>query len=199
MTCTSCGHSVPEGSAFCNRCGARLALGVLPEAPAAVARPPESELWRGRYSGRSMALSFIGLFALGLAIVITLLVAPGVGSIAATVLGVAWAVLAFVLVARLLYRKWSLRYRLTTERLFLERGILRRDLSELELLRVDDVAFSQNLVQRFFDVGTITVHSTDSDHPKLVIEGVAVPEAVKEKIRNQMRGLRRGALHVEQL
>lgn len=47
--CTKCGNKVPEGSGFCNRCGARIV--TVPEeapAPAAPAAPPETAAPVGR-------------------------------------------------------------------------------------------------------------------------------------------------------
>ncbi len=196
MKCKECGLEVAEGSAFCNRCGVRL----VPSAPTADAsQPPETELWSGRYHWRSMALEIIGLFSLGLAIGVALLVIPGIPNWAVLALACAWSLLALFAAARLLYRIASIRYRLTTERLFFQRGIFHRHMTELELVRVDDVSFTQNLVERLCDVGTVSIASTDADSPRLSVHGIAQPEELKERIRDQMKRLRRGSLHVESI
>jgi hypothetical protein len=55
----------------------------------------------------------------------------------------------------------------------------------------------QNVLQRVFDVGTITVISTDSSSPRLLMEGIQQPMAVKEEIRNQVRARRSRATFLE--
>jgi hypothetical protein len=73
MLCQQCSAELPEGSAFCNRCGtaqvdalATSASTAAPRAPLAPApsdaqargsraQPPEEPLWSGRYSLRAAA------------------------------------------------------------------------------------------------------------------------------------------------
>ena len=90
-------------------------------------------------------------------------------------------------------------YRLTTERLFIERGILSRTIDQTELIRVDDVRIHKSLVDRLFGLGTVTVKSTDATDRDLSVEGISEPEKVAEAIRTRMRTLRRQSLFVESL
>lgn len=84
----------------------------------------------------------------------------------------------------------SCSYRLTTERLFVRRGWLAKQVNELELYRVKDVVVDQRAVQRLLGFGTITVLADDDSTPAVVLAGVAAPVAVKEMIRNQYRSAR---------
>jgi uncharacterized membrane protein YdbT with pleckstrin-like domain len=122
------------------------------------------------------------------------------GPFAKWVVLVAAALPAFALLWSLLAEKVSTRYRLTTHRLFRERGILSRRLDEMELLRVDDVAVRQNLVQRIFNVGVVTVIApTDKTDSNLELVGIENPIEVKEMIRTQVRKRRDRSLHVESI
>jgi uncharacterized membrane protein YdbT with pleckstrin-like domain len=115
------------------------------------------------------------------------------------VLGAA-AIPAALLLWRLMVEKISTRYRLTSYRLFKETGIIARDLNELELLRVDDVAVRQNLIQRIFNVGVITVIApTDQTEPRLELVGIENPIEVKEMIRSLVRKRRAKSVHFESL
>ena len=58
---------------------------------------------------------------------------------------------------------------------------------------------SQNLIQRIFNVGRVTVISTDSTDPRTELVGIDNPIEVKEMIRNQVRKWRDKALHMESL
>ena len=99
-------------------------------------------------------------------------------------------VIGLFILAGLWVRKYSNRYRLTTERFFLQRGLLSRQTDEIELFRVKDVSFSQTLLQRLFGCGTIRLLSTDDTTPEVVIEAVARPEQLKDEIREHYRAAR---------
>ncbi|HKS17203.1 MAG TPA: PH domain-containing protein [Planctomycetota bacterium] len=98
-----------------------------------------------------------------------------------------------------LFRRISVRYRLTTHRLFKEVGIISRRISEIELLRVDDLSVSQNIVQRIFDVGVVTLVTSDASDPTLTIAGIRNPIQVKEHIRTQVQKRRARTINLETL
>ena len=91
------------------------------------------------------------------------------------------------------------RYRLTTQRLFIERGILSRTIDQTELIRVDDVRLYKGFLDRLLGLGSVAVVSTDATDREVVIEGIAEPEKVAEAIRTRMRTMRRKSLFVENL
>lgn len=206
-SCPKCGAELPAGSAFCNRCGAPLGGAPAPAAlpsPAPAAPEPEEEIWRGRFSGKALAHGWILwiLWTAGLAYAWLALLTEKIRANPAArlaLLGAAGLPLLAILWS-LAVRKLSIRYRLTTHRLFRDRGILWRRADEIELIRVDDVAVRQNLIQRLFNVGTVEVISpTDPTEPRLELEGIENPFEVKERIRSQVRWRRDRSLHVESL
>jgi uncharacterized membrane protein YdbT with pleckstrin-like domain len=84
-------------------------------------------------------------------------------------------------------QKLSTRYRLTTHRLFKETASSRANLNEIELVRVDDVAVRQNIIQRIFNVGVVTVIAPhDQTEPRLELVGIENPIEVKEMIRTHV-------------
>ncbi len=94
----------------------------------------------------------------------------------------------------LLLRAWylvaSTRYRLTTQRLFVQTGLIAKNLEEVELFRVKDVALSQGVFDRMLGTGTVVVLSTDDTAPRLELAGVLDPMAVKEAVRGAFRAAR---------
>jgi uncharacterized membrane protein YdbT with pleckstrin-like domain len=205
MFCPKCGAQVPEGSAFCNKCGAAVSAGAaLPPAASPPASEPEQDLWKGRFSSKAQYhwwLLWI-FWAAGLLYVWFVVLSADMRQVGAArwiTLGAAAVPVALILWSWLT-QKISTRYRLTTHRLFKETGILSRDINEIELIRVDDVSVRQNLVQRIFNVGVITVIApTDATEPHLEIVGIENPIEVKEQIRQQVRKRRERSLHVESL
>ncbi|MCO6437909.1 MAG: PH domain-containing protein [Phycisphaerae bacterium] len=97
------------------------------------------------------------------------------------------------------WKIWSCRYRLTSQRLFIERGILSQTIDQTELVRVDDVRIRKSLMDRVFGLGSVVVNSTDATDRQLIIVGIPDPDRVAELIRSNMRTMRRSSLYVESL
>lgn len=88
------------------------------------------------------------------------------------------------------------RYELTTQRLRIYRGLIGRDIEEIDLIRVRDTKVKQHAGERAIGVGDITVISTDQSNPEIVLENVDKPLEVREILRKtylaeqERRGLR---------
>ena len=95
-----------------------------------------------------------------------------------------------ILLARAWYLVASTRYRLTTQRLFAQTGLIAKNLEEVELFRVKDVTLSQGMLDRMLGTGTVTVLSTDDTAPRLALAGIREPLAAKEAIRTAFRAAR---------
>lgn len=206
MFCIKCSTPLPEGSAFCNHCGAAQGPAAAMKQPLAHAAPitePEQELWRGGFSGKALG-HWWALWFLELPLLLVIWF-----KLSDAMLGKPWTKWVFIAAAALppllifweiLVQKIAIRYRLTTHRLFRTRGILSRQHNEIELVRVDDVSVRQNLIQRVFNVGIITVISPhDQTEPHLELVGIENPIEVKELIRTHVRRRRQGSLNVENL
>ena len=84
-------------------------------------------------------------------------------------------------------RRLGIRYRLTNQRFFLERGILNRVTERIEVIDIDDLQFEQNLFERMVDVGSITLTSTDHDVPKFRLQGIDHVQEVSDLIDQARR------------
>ena len=78
------------------------------------------------------------------------------------------------------------RYRLSDDRLFLEKGLLNLNTEELLLYRVRDIQLQMSLWQRLFGVGTVCIYSSDKSAPHLDIVNVKQPREVKELIHQSV-------------
>ena len=78
------------------------------------------------------------------------------------------------------------RYSLNEDRLFLSVGFLNIRDDELLLYRVRDINTRRNLWQRMLGVGTVTIVSSDSTQPTLVLKNIKDPITVKELIHKQV-------------
>ena len=78
------------------------------------------------------------------------------------------------------------RYRLSEDRIFVEKGFLNIHVEEVLLYRVRDLELQLKLTQRIFGVGTVCVHSSDKTAPALYLLNVKHPREVKELIFRQV-------------
>ena len=202
---------------YCPTCGARLnddatldsatdrteAARVAPLSPSERLGPrggpdtPEEDLWQGGYSPKALLGGWVasGLITIA-AIAAPILIASGSGWWLASfgIILLAWLTPALLLA----YRRLSINYRVTNQRLFHESGILRRRTDRIELIDIDDVATDQGVFERMMGVGSIRITSSDRTHPDLVLQGIDGVREVAAKIDNGRRAerLRRG-LHIE--
>lgn len=157
---------------------------------------PEQELWAGGYCSKAMLGAWV---ASGLITVLLLALTVWAWHRYVT-LGAFLAIVILWLfqLLRLVYRRLHVRYRLTTQRLLHEAGILRRVTDRIETIDMDDVTWEQTFLERLVGVGTIRVTSSDRTHPELVLVGIENVKEVAEKIDDVRRNeRRRRGLHIE--
>lgn len=88
------------------------------------------------------------------------------------------------------------RYELTNHRLRIYRGLIGRDIEEIDLVRVRDTKVKQHAGERAVNIGDVTIISHDQSNPEIVLENVSDPLEVRELIRKaylaeqERRGLR---------
>jgi len=157
-----------------------------------VAATPAAEqtIWQGSPSQWLNFRTFLvwGVVALlVLAALLTLLVAPP-AQLASTK-GVALIILLVLLLidAFFVLRAWlrvsTIKYEISTERLRITRGILSREMDNLELYRVDDTLVEQPFLLRLVGRGNIVLVTSDRTTPRAVIEAVPNVVALRDQVR----------------
>jgi membrane protein YdbS with pleckstrin-like domain len=209
MQCPRCTAEVDPQAKFCPKCGAATNPGEA--APATPLNPAgarssavegEQELWQGNYSGKAM----IGVWVLLAIVSVAVIAASLLLQLPAPIVGIPLVVLALIVLAIvwlygigvLLYRKASVHYRVTTQRLVHRRGIVKVATDRIELIDVDDISYTQGLVERMLGVGTVVIKSSDRSHPELKLGGIDGVQKVADLIDNARRKeRRRHGVHIE--
>lgn len=75
------------------------------------------------------------------------------------------------------------RYVLTTERVRIYRGLIGRSVDDVELVRLQDIDFTQNAGERMLGIGDVHLHGADVSTPQVTLRNVHQPEEVRELIR----------------
>ncbi|MEK7467918.1 MAG: PH domain-containing protein [Planctomycetota bacterium] len=215
MFCNKCGVELPEGSGFCNKCGASqggaapaaepAAALTAPAKPADVVPLKEEDVWKGGYSPRAMGMAFVGGGIWFAALWVAYFMLTGKDT---WFEDKKWVVYVFAVLSPIpllyagavaLWRRLTLHYRLTTQRLFVQVGLIGRRIEEVELIRVDDVTTSQGVIERMFDVGTVKISSSDVTTPTMLLLGLKSPVSIKEKLRAQVQERRKRIVNLNQV
>jgi Bacterial PH domain len=75
------------------------------------------------------------------------------------------------------------RYVVTTDRIRLFSGLLSKGVENIELVRLQDVDYTQGLSERVLGIGDIALRSADASEPVVVMNNVKDPEQVSQIIR----------------
>ena len=78
----------------------------------------------------------------------------------------------------------STLYTITNQRVMIEKGLLTKSLSEIDLRYIDDTQFFQGVIDRMLGVGNVTIVSSDKTTPVYVLQGVRDPRNLREMIRS---------------
>jgi hypothetical protein len=85
----------------------------------------------------------------------------------------------------------SSTYLLTTERLRVDSGMLRKKAESLDLWRVKDVSVKKSMTQRTRKCGDVEITSADASTPKVTLAWIQNPDEVAEQIRQAARDARK--------
>lgn len=82
-------------------------------------------------------------------------------------------------------------YIITDERIRMTEGFFGKTFENIELVRIQDVDYSQTMTERMLKIGDVNVHSHDSSDPLIVLDNVAHPEEVYEILRRAILAARK--------
>jgi len=188
---------LPQTPASADEPKDKLNQSADPRSATGVQAVPEKSLWRGRYSAKAMYGTWILTGLVTLAGLIVLVVFGGENRFiwpagAAAIIALwCWSLGTY------LYRRYSIRYELTSRLFIHQTGILVRRTDRIEVVVIDDVIVFQGIVQSMLGVGTIQLTSSDKSNPILKLVGIDQVLTVSNMIDDVRRDeRRRRSLHV---
>jgi uncharacterized membrane protein YdbT with pleckstrin-like domain len=88
-------------------------------------------------------------------------------------------------------RTSSLRWKITDQRVQTERGFFSKSVEVLQLWRIEDIQYTQTIMQRMLNEATIKLTTSDHSTPIVSITGLTNHRALYEKLRDSVEKRRR--------
>lgn len=74
-------------------------------------------------------------------------------------------------------------YTITNQRVIVKSGLIGKNQEEIELYKIQDYKVSQSISERLLNIGDLTIISSDSSAPTIVLNNIKNPNDVKETLR----------------
>ena len=79
-------------------------------------------------------------------------------------------------------KRITTHYTITNRRLRIQRGLISREIQETRLERVQNVNYTQSILQRILQIGDVDFDTAASDDYNFIFAGVAQPEVVVQRV-----------------
>lgn len=192
MYCNECGQTLPDGSRFCNGCGAHLGVAKSSsDAPVAVASYADDE---EVFTIRPTLIFVLVRYIIAALIVVATAALTGILSnkfptlsgwpAFFVILGVAIVVFSNPIYKHILRKREV--YSLTNHKLEMRYGIIAKIVRNIPLRNIQDVTVTASVWQRLLKLGDIEIDSA-SETGKIVLDDIHNPDRYANMILAELR------------
>jgi uncharacterized membrane protein YdbT with pleckstrin-like domain len=198
MYCNNCGKTLPEGSRFCNYCGAQTAgpaVGTLEKDAEGVGASLVAGKEQVIFTLRPTMIFVLVRYIFAAVVVVAAAALMGVlsnknpqavnGTVAfLVILGIGVVAFAFPVYRHILRLREV--YTLTDHKLEMRYGLIAKIVRNIPLRNIQDVTVTASVWQRFLNLGDIEIDSA-SESGKIVLDDIHHPERYADKILSELR------------
>jgi membrane protein YdbS with pleckstrin-like domain len=193
MFCNECGQTLPDGSRFCNSCGAHIARTTAPadSAVAVADYADEHEIFTLRPTMIFVLVRYVvaGLIVIATAALMGVLSSMKPqwvsGQIAfLVILGVALIAFSSPIYKHILRKREV--YTLTSHKLEMRYGLIAKIVRNIPLRNIQDVTVTASVWQRLLKLGDIEIDSA-SETGKIILEDIHHPDRYANMILGELR------------
>jgi uncharacterized membrane protein YdbT with pleckstrin-like domain len=144
--------------------------------------PGEEVVFEGHPSWRALLSFYFGgmVAAVGVGVVVALIASAATGVLVGVALVVLLLVVGFV-------RRMTTTYMVSTQRLYIRRGLLAKHVQQTRIDRVQNVNTDQRLRDRILRVGTVDFDTAGTDDSDFTFTGIASPGDVVAAVDRAQR------------
>ena len=144
--------------------------------------PGEEVVFEGHPSWRGILAFYItGLLgAAAIGVVVALIASVPTGAVVGVVLAALVLLVGFV-------RRLATTYMVTSQRLYIRRGILAKRIQQTRIDRVQNVNTEQRLIERVLRVGTVDFDTAGTDDSDFTFRNISGPDAVVAAVDRAQR------------
>lgn len=198
MYCNNCGKTLPEGSRFCNYCGAQMAgpaVGTLEKDTVGVGASLVADKERVIFTLRPTMIFVLIRYIVAAVVVVAAAALMGVlsnknpqavnGTVTfLVILGIGIVAFAFPVYRHILRLREV--YTLTDHKLEMRYGLIAKIVRNIPLRNIQDVTVTASVWQRFLNLGDIEIDSA-SESGKIILDDIHHPERYADMILSELR------------
>jgi membrane protein YdbS with pleckstrin-like domain len=198
MYCNNCGKTLPDGSRFCNYCGAQTAgpaVGTLEKDTEGVGASLVADNERVIFTVRPTMIFVLVRYIVAAVVVVAAAALMGVlsnknpqvvnGTVAfLVILGIGVVAFAFPVYRHILRLREV--YTLTDHKLEMRYGLIAKIVRNIPLRNIQDVTVTASVWQRFLNLGDIEIDSA-SESGKIILDDIHHPERCADMILSELR------------
>jgi membrane protein YdbS with pleckstrin-like domain len=198
MYCNNCGKTLPDGSRFCNYCGAQTAgsaVGTLEKDAEGVGASLVADNERVIFTVRPTMIFVLVRYIVAAVVVVAAAALMGVlsnknpqvvnGTVAfLVILGIGVVAFAFPVYRHILRLREV--YTLTDHKLEMRYGLIAKIVRNIPLRNIQDVTVTASVWQRFLNLGDIEIDSA-SESGKIILDDIHHPERCADMILSELR------------